>query len=210
MKKWIALLLALLMVLPLGACKQKSDDPKLAAESYDQSGTCGEDVRWEFNGATGELTITGTGEMDNYENDCDESGWYSTAPWGELDVKAVTIHGVTSIGDCAFFFCDSMTEVTMDDSVTSIGVRAFRNCDSLTSITMGDGVTTIGALSFSFCDNLTEVTMGNSVTIIEYSAFRECNNLTDVYYGGTEEQWNSMRIKTMNEPLTEATIHFES
>jgi len=48
------------------------------------------------------------------------------------------------------------------------------------------------------------------VTIIEYSAFRECNNLTDVYYGGTEEQWNSMRIKTMNEPLTEATIHFES
>lgn len=45
---------------------------------------------------------------------------------------------VTSIGDHAFFFCESITSVTIPDSVTSIGVSAFRDCTSLTSVTIPD------------------------------------------------------------------------
>jgi hypothetical protein len=42
-------------------------------------------------------------------------------------------NGVTSIGDNAFFFCDSLTSVTIPASVTTIADYAFFNCTSLAS-----------------------------------------------------------------------------
>ena len=44
---------------------------------------------------------------------------------------------MTSIGDYAFFFCDSLTAVTIPDSVTSIGEDAFSNCAETLTITVG-------------------------------------------------------------------------
>ena len=41
---------------------------------------------------------------------------------------------VTSIGNYAFFWCDSLTSISIPDSVTSIGYGAFEGCKSLTSI----------------------------------------------------------------------------
>ena len=41
---------------------------------------------------------------------------------------------VTSIGNDAFAWCESLTSVVISDSVTSIGYNAFFSCTSLTSI----------------------------------------------------------------------------
>ena len=41
---------------------------------------------------------------------------------------------VTSIGDCAFYYCGSLTSVTIPESVTSISSSAFMSCNSLTSV----------------------------------------------------------------------------
>src|ERR1700734_2731404 len=40
---------------------------------------------------------------------------------------------VTSIGDRAFFFCSSLTSVTIPKSVTSVGHEAFYACSSITT-----------------------------------------------------------------------------
>lgn len=66
----------------------------------DESGTCGENLTWDFKETTGILTISGTGEMDNFNS--------SSQPWVTIkdDVhKIIICDGVTSIGRYAFNRC---------------------------------------------------------------------------------------------------------
>ncbi len=89
-------------------------------------------------------------------------------------------YSVTTIGDEAFRWCNSLTSVTIPNSVTSIGDYAFYDCSGLTSVTIGNSVTTIGSGAFRGCSGLIFVTIGNSVTTIGNSAFRGCSSLTSV------------------------------
>ena len=91
---------------------------------------------------------------------------------GELDG-----YPVTTIGDSAFWECDSLTDITLPDSVTTIGDAAFYWCKSLTDITIPDSVTSIGDSAFGLCDSLTSITLPDSVTSIGDSAFYGCNSL---------------------------------
>ena len=64
------------------------------------------------------------------------------------------IYSVTSIGECAFFGCTSLTSVTIPNSVTSIGDGAFFGCTSLTSVTIPNSVTSIGSSAFLSVPNI--------------------------------------------------------
>ena len=88
---------------------------------------------------------------------------------------------VTTIGDCAFWGCSSLTSINIPDSVTTIGDQAFINCTGLTSITIPDGVTKIAFNTFHGCTGLTSITIPDSVTTIGDQAFSGCSSLTDVY-----------------------------
>ena len=145
------------------------------------SGTCGAEgngsnLTWTLD-SEGVLTISGSGDMYNYG-----SSDFS-APWdgSRSRVKSVVIaDGVTSIGEYAFFYCESLTSVTIPDSVTSIGKYAFFCCTSLASVTIPDSVTSIGRFAFSNCTSLTSVTIPDSVTIIGEYAFYYCKSLTSM------------------------------
>ena len=89
-------------------------------------------------------------------------------------------NGVTSIGNGAFEFCRSLTNITIPDSVTSIGCSAFSDCSSLTNITIPNSVTSIGNHAFGWCRSLTSVTISEGVTSIDYGAFYECSSLTNI------------------------------
>ena len=67
--------------------------------------------------------------------------------------KCVIPNSVTSIGDNAFWRCESLKEITIPNSVTSIGKWTFWNCKSLTSITIPNSVRYV----FSRCVSLKEV-----------------------------------------------------
>ena len=92
----------------------------------------------------------------------------------------ITFDGdVTTIEECAFSFCYSLTSVTIPDSVTTIGSSAFHECTSLTSVNIGDSVTTIGDCAFFYCVSLTSVNIPESVTTIGNAAFAICKSLRE-------------------------------
>ncbi len=89
-------------------------------------------------------------------------------------------NSVTSIGDCAFYFCHGLMSVTIPSSVTSIGNYTFYNCDGLTNITIPNSVTSIGNEAFNYCNGLTSITIPSSVTSIGEYPFSKCSSLTSL------------------------------
>ena len=141
------------------------------------SGTCGDNLTWTLDD-NGTLTISGTGRMWDWDS------WNS--PWFNNDnVKnAVINNGVTSIGEWAFYYCSSLTSISLPNSVTSIGNVAFRFCSSLTSISLPNSVTSIGDSTFSRCSSLTSISIPGRVTSIGDSAFSGCSSLTSIRIPG--------------------------
>ena len=65
------------------------------------------------------------------------------------ELTAEDLKGATSIRKYAFYYCDSLTSVTIPNSVTSIGNGAFNNCNKLKSVTMlSTTPPTISSLTF--------------------------------------------------------------
>ncbi len=136
------------------------------------SGTCGDNLTWTYDDTTGTLTISGEGDMYNYE--------YGNCPWERYkeNIQNVVINdGVTTIGDYAFYFCFAMTSVIIPEGVTIIGTSAFQSCDSLTSVTIPDSVTAIGDAAFHWCRSLKSVVVPSGVTKIGDSAFANCKEI---------------------------------
>ena len=141
----------------------------------DEGGSCGKDVSYSFETATGTLTIQGTGEMKNYN--------FTLTPWRSYrsDILVVIIKdGVTSIGNYAFFDCSALSFVSIPNSVTSIGANAFLGCTSLTAVEISDNVTSIGNSAFRDCTGLTSVTIGSGVKKIGNYAFSCGINLSSI------------------------------
>ena len=87
---------------------------------------------------------------------------------------------VTSIGDSAFSWCLSLSEIVIPSSVTSIGKGAFLCCRSLSGIVIPSSVTSIGDSAFSGCYSLLEIVIPSSVTSIGDSAFSDCSSLSEI------------------------------
>jgi len=136
------------------------------------SGSCGENATWEYYESTGELKILGSGAMTNYSS--------SNAPWYSYrsNIKTVTVaEGITSIGNYAFYYCNSLTNIEIPSSVTSIGNYAFQSCSSLTSIEIPSSVKSIGFRAFQNCTSLTSIEIPSSVTSIGNGVVEGCSAL---------------------------------
>ena len=132
------------------------------------SGTCGENLTWTLD-AEGTLTISGAGDMENWERIDYGDGYYdcSSVFCNDDRIRHVVIEeGVTSIGDYAFLDCYGLRDVAIPAGVTRVGKDAFGLCFLLTSVTLPEGVTDIGEGAFSSCYMLQCVRIpGSTVTI---------------------------------------------
>ena len=140
------------------------------------SGACGSNLTWTFNPASNELTISGTGTMDDYPGS-NYPGWYAHRE----NVTSVSIgNGVTYIGEYAFYNMSALEQVTIGSSVTGIGSYAFQNCPNLTEVTVPSGVTAIGNGGFRECSSLTRATILNPDCAFGSSVFTNCSPALDL------------------------------
>ena len=180
MKKTVSVLLCLFSVLSVLFAIPFTASAVEASQSVDaRSGNTGE-CKWTLD-ENGVLTISGSGDMANYQLKEPFDPYRETAPWGEDISRLVIEDGVTHIGSAAFGRCVKLTSVTIPDSVTSIGNYAFYNCDGITDVTIPDSVTDIDNCAFESCHNLTSVTVPNSIISIGSYAFDHCSSLKSVY-----------------------------
>lgn len=181
MRRAISIALCLLMVLSLFTIipvNVSAIERTLTATGVISGGNCGangDNVTWSYDSGTGILTISGSGDMADYEYDS------NPAPWNSYGITVVIIEdGVTSIGLHAFRYCTSLAEVSIPDSVVEIGRAAFSECSSLTSIVLPASLESISNGLFDRCSNLTQIEIPASLKSIGYSAFSMCSSLESI------------------------------
>ncbi len=160
------------------------------------SGTCGNNLTWNYNNVTKTLTIKGTGDMTNYNT------FYSNGSGGFVGQEKAPWNSYAS----------SIRYIDMKSGVTSIGNSAFINCSSVASVKLPKGVTTIGSSAFRNCSSLSSFYIPKSLEWIDDYAFYGCNNLKDLYFEGTKKDVlkNPAIDPSGNDAFFDADIHYES
>ncbi|MBQ8767280.1 MAG: leucine-rich repeat domain-containing protein [Clostridia bacterium] len=196
-KKILSILLAAILIMTSGIIAN--------AETY--SGTCGDNLVWELDEATGVLTVSGTGEMYDYDGGL-KTPWYGL---GSSVEKIVIGEGVTSVGNHAFKSC-SGSEVTISDTVETIGKYAFYGMTGLEKLSLGANVktieeyafycaynleqlvlpeelVTIGKFAFSHLRAIEELIIPDNVTTISDYAFSHCYSIRKIYIGDSVDSF---------------------
>ena len=139
-------------------------------------GRCGDNITWKKDGTL--LTISGTGDMNNYELLSDP--YRTSAPWGDKVTSVIIHEGVTSIGNYAFYGCHELTKIDLPSSLETIGYASFEFCTTLPNIEFPLNLNKIRLTAFAWCDALTTVTIPAKVKYIEAGAFCNCVNLQEI------------------------------
>ena len=92
----------------------------------------------------------------------------------------VSMQNVRYIRSYAFYYCTSLSELTIPDSVTRIENNAFSGCSALTELTIPGSVGSVPKDAFSNCTSLESVTILKGVTSVEANAFYSCTSLTTI------------------------------
>lgn len=159
---YFMLLCLLLTMLPVSALATET-----AEDTAREPGSCGEDMTWSYDAGT--LTISGSGEMDDYSE--------TDAPWAEYkdSIEKLVITGdVTSIGACAFRDYDALQKVYFGSAMHTIHKRAFYDCDSLTTFTLPSTFRKFGEECFMSCDMLREIRCLGGMPTFQASCLWDC------------------------------------
>ncbi len=95
---------------------------------------------------------------------------------GENGLHPVTIPDGSYLTG-AFYNCDKITSVVIEEGITKIGTYAFADCSKLTNVTISEGVTSIGEYAFYEAGLTGELILPNSLISIGASAFYYCQSL---------------------------------
>lgn len=172
-------------------------------------GMCGKNLTWKLDD-DGTLTVSGFGNMDDYEEVSTEPDKYgsmyflnTTAPWyGRKIYRVVVEEGVERIGSYAFYGCEMLqsiklpgtltavgsyafgrtrlVDVDLPDSLTSIGTDLFYDCRFLESVQLPAGLKLIPVSMFCDCEILRKIVLPETVQRIDGYAFSYCRNLKEI------------------------------
>lgn len=138
-----------------------------------QAFAAGDKITWDYDRETDTLVISGSGEMEDYE-DLDD------APWAKHSFeckKIIVEEGVERIGNNAFSAFLMLESVVLADSVETLGDSCFALCTALESVRFPAKLEDIEASAFSCCTNLGTLDLPSSLRRIDLCAFMLCESL---------------------------------
>lgn len=160
------------------------------------SGTCGENVTWNFDFDTKTLYIEGKGATESISDDATLKGieWIQPsiekvvygegiteiAPFSAQKINTHIVYNepmqdvpelvlpstLTTIDDYAFNLYLKVKDVQIPYGVTTIGNNAFSDCVQIENVVLPGTVKKIGDAAFYVCDSLNSITIPASVTEI--------------------------------------------
>ena len=95
-------------------------------------------------------------------------------------LNVILNENITTLGANAFNECKNLKEIIIPNSVASVGSYCFSNCSALNSVLIEDGVASIGDHAFYNCVALTEITLPKTVMEVGNYVFRGCSELSNV------------------------------
>ena len=141
-------------------------------ESRTITGTCGEHLTYTLEPTTGDLTISGYGDMYDYN----KAGYLrSTSPffrYRNLIKNIIFPEGITSIGEYAFYQCPyPQNHITLPQSLQQIKQYAlcFSPNGTRKEVRREDG----WYYYYDNAENVTEIHVGSNMSYIGYMAFSE-------------------------------------
>ena len=117
----------------------------------------------------GNLTISGTGEMPDYN-------WTSSPFYSYDDITSLKIgYGITRIGNYSFYECKNIHDVDFPESLKSIGNYAFYS-NGLKNISLPDSVSKLEEYAFCNCLNAVSLKLPKTINEIPPNCF--ANDMT--------------------------------
>ncbi len=152
-----------------------------------KSGSEGDNITWKYDSKSGTLTISGSGEMPDFElydgalseeqNRKRVPSWQSDIKRYDENVKKIVIsEGITSIGNFAFPFFQKLKSVEIPKSVKRIGDLAFSGA-AIEELNLPEGLETIGWSAFSGCKSLKNIELPESINTLGDTCFEGCNSM---------------------------------
>jgi hypothetical protein len=95
--------------------------------------------------------------------------------------ELIILDGFKEIPEMAFCNCPNLKKVEIHgESVKKIGNSAFYECENLVDVKLNEVLEEIDVCAFAYCKKLPKIEIPNSVKRIGYSAFLRCEHLVDV------------------------------
>lgn len=128
-----------------------------AVYASSEQNICGDDLIWSFDESSKVLTISGDGDM--YDFNYQQTPWYSLRE----EIEAVEFDGdITALGTYAFSDCTALETITIPETVSYIGSVTFENCTNLTSANiLSTTLDDFDGSIFNGCDKLTDLTVSD-------------------------------------------------
>lgn len=101
-------------------------------------------------------------------------------PKGRAQKSYTVPNGITTIGEGAFWFAETLTSLTLPDTLVTIEPDGIRGCSGLTQLKLPDSLRTIGGSSFQMCKKLKNLEIPNGVTEIGFGVFWGCYEMESV------------------------------
>ena len=160
---------------------------------YCGAGEGGTNQTWDYNTSTHVLTISGTGNMADYNYTGDNvSPWYA---YRSLYTSVRVEHGVEHLGAYAFRDCSELSIVHLPASINAMSGNVFSICNSLTDYTYAGTLAQWFNINFATLTGSpiyithkfylngeypSSLTIPNSITTVPENAFYGCTSLTSV------------------------------